>query len=130
MGRFRYIFSHGKCELAFSDSSGRDAELIFPRGVSGEVRIGTHTVPLVSGRGSLRITTLADGIYVPVLIRGEEETALPPLKKEGNRVTNPGYTPDELCEKFDELRRTRSALRELTEKCKQLEEYILGKGIF
>ena len=130
MGKFRYIFSHGKCELASSDSSGRDAEIIFPRGVSGDVRVGTRTFPIVSGRARLKMSSLADGIYTPVLLRGEEETALSPLKKEGNRVTNPGYTPDELCEKFDELRRTRSTLRELTEKCNQLEEYILGKGIF
>ena len=130
MGRFKYVFSQGGCELASSDSSGRGAVLVFPKGTTGEVGIGSLSFPVISGRATFSISSLADGIYTPRLRRGESELLLPPIKKEGNRVLNPGYTADELCEKFDELRRTRSSLREISEKCKQLEEYILGKGIF
>ena len=130
MSRFRYVFSHGSYELASSDSSGRGAVLVFPKDTYGEVRIDSHSFPIISGRATLSLSNLADGIYTPRLRCRESEFELPPIKKEGNRVYNPGYTADELCEKFDELRRTRSSLRELSEKCKQLEEYILGKGIF
>lgn len=129
MGKFRYLLSHGEYALVRSDSSGRDAELIFPDGTAGEVRVGSRVAPIVSGRANLRLSSLADGEYTPRLLRDGRELELPPIRKEGNRVVNPGYTADELCEKFDELRRTRSALRELGEKYKQLEEYILGKGL-
>lgn len=129
MGKFRYLMSHGEYALARSDSSGRDAEMIFPSGTAGEIRIGSQVAPIVSGRASLKLSSIADGEYTPKLLQGDREIELPPIRKEGNRVMNPGYTPDELCEKFDELRRTRSALRELGEKYKQLEEYILGKGL-
>ena len=130
MSKFKYIFSHGGCELVFSDSSGRGAEIIFPKGTSGEVIVGSKRFPVVSGCATLNLGSLEDGIYTPRLLYNGREIELYPIKKEGNRITHPGYTADELCTRIDELRRTRSALRELSEKHKQLEEYILGKGLF
>lgn len=130
MSKFRYVFSKGGCELVSYSSEGHGLELIFPRGSSGEVHIASHCYPVVSGCARPNLTGYADGVYSPSLVCGEREYPLTPIKKDGNRITHPGYTTEELCNKFDEIRRNRSALRELSEKYKQLEEYVLGKGIF
>ena len=130
MSKFRFIFYRGSLELATYDEGSSGAELIFPQGTCGEVRVGGFTVPLISGRAVLRLGSLADGRYTPVLNYNGESYPLADIKKEGRRIVFAGYTSGDLCEKFDELRRLRSALRELAEKYKLLEEYILGKGIF
>ena len=130
MSKFKFIFSRGECELASYDSSGAGAEIIFPKGTSGEVKVGNQSFPLVSGRALLHLAGIKDGLYQPTLCYGEREYKLATVKKDGNRVLHPGYTTDELCAKFDEQRRIRSALRELSERYNKLEEYVLGKGIF
>lgn len=130
MSRLKLIFDHGSCVLASYSDVGVAAELVFPRGTYGEVAVGETIYPLASGKATVRLSGFADGIYRPTLRYGEHEYALPELQKVGNRVTFPGYTTEELCKKFDELRRARAALRELGEKYKQLEEYVLGKGLF
>ena len=130
MSRLRFIFSRGVCELASYDASGGGAEMIFPKGTYGEVAVGEATYPLSSGRALVKLAGFADGIYRPVLKYGDREYSLPEIKKEGNRISFVGYTTEQLCERFDELRRARTTLRELTEKYKQLEEYVFGKGLF
>ena len=130
MSKFKFIFSRGECELASYDSSGAGAEIVFPKGTSGEVKVGAKSFPVASGRAQLHLAGIEDGIYRPTLLYGGREYELSAIKKEGNRVLHPGYTTEELCAKFDEQRRTRSALRELSERYNKLEEYVLGKGIF
>ena len=130
MSKFRFIFSRGSCELASYEASSGAAEMLFPRGTYGEVAVGEASYPLSSGKAQVKLAGFADGIYRPTLKYGDKEYSLPKLKKEGNVISFVGYSTEELCERFDELRRTRTALRELTEKYKQLEEYVFGKGLF
>ena len=130
MSRLRFIFSRGACELASYEASDGAAEMLFPKGTYGEVTVGEAAYPLSSGRAQVRLSGFADGIYAPTLKYGDREYSLPRLKKEGNKIGFVGYTAEELCEKFDELRRTRASVRDLTEKYKQLEEYVLGKELF
>ena len=130
MSKLRLTFSNGSCELVSYDPSGTAAELIFPKGTYGEIRVGEVIYPLSSGRAIVRLSGFADGRYRPTLKYGDKEYSLPELTREGNKITFSGYTTKDICEKFDELRRTRSALRELSEKYKLLEEYVFGKGLF
>lgn len=130
MSKFRFVFSRGECELASYEGSSGAAEMLFPRGTYGEIAVGEATYPLSSGRAQVKLSGFADGIYRPTLKYGDKEYALPELKKEGNKISFVGYTAEQLCERFDELRRARIALRELGEKYKQLEEYVFGKGLF
>ena len=130
MSKFRFVFCRGSCELASYEASGGAAEMLFPKGTYGEVAVGEATYPLVSSRAQMRLAGFADGVYRPKLRYGEREYALPEVKKEGNKISFVGYSTEELCERFDELRRARIALRELGEKYKQLEDYVFGKGLF
>ena len=130
MSRMRFIFSRGRCELASYDSSGASAEMLFPRSTCGEVRVGEVSYPITSGRAQLRLSGFADGRYRPTLHCGGNEYPLPELEKRGNVVSFAGYTTEELCARFDELRRARTAIGELSEKYKLLEEYVFGKGLF
>ena len=130
MSKFRFIFSRGACELASYEESGGAAEMLFPRGTYGEVAVGEAVYPLVSGKAQVKLAGFADGIYRPTLRYGDREYTLPEVKKEGNIISFVGYSTEEMCERFGELRRARTALRELGEKYKQLEDYVFGKGIF
>ena len=130
MSKFKYIFYRGSLELASYEEGGTEAEVVFPKGTFGEVSISGVSVPVVSGCALLKTGSLPDGKYTPVLNYNDQKYPLTSIKKEGRRILHAGYSDGELCEKFDEIRRLRSALRELTEKQKLLEEYILGKGIF
>lgn len=130
MSKFRFIFTRGACELAAYEASNGAAKMVFPKGTYGEVAVGEACYPLVSGKAQVKLSGFADGIYRPTLKYGDREYSLPELKKEGNTIGFVGYTTEQMCERFDELRRVRTALRELTEKYKQLEEYVFGKGLF
>ena len=130
MSKFRFIFTRGACELAAYEASSGAAEMLFPNGTYGEVAVGEASYPLASSKAQVKLAGFADGIYRPTLKYGDREYSLPALKKEGNNISFVGYTTEQMCERFDELRRVRTALRELTEKYKQLEEYVFGKGLF
>ena len=130
MSKLRFIFSRGSCELASYNASGTAAELTFPKGTFGEVGVGEATYPLSSGRCLITLRGFADGKYHPTLKYGDKEYSLPELEKKGNIIKFTGYTTEDLCERFDELRRARASLRELGEKYKLLEEYVFGKGLF
>ena len=130
MSKMRFIFSRGRCELAGYDSAGGAAEMVFPKFTCGEVIVGEVAYPISSGRANVRLCGFADGRYRPTLRCGDTEYPLPEIEKRGNVITFVGYTTEELCAEFDELRRARASLRELSEKYKLLEEYVFGKGLF
>lgn len=130
MSRMRFIFSHGECVLASYDQTGAVAEMIFPKGTYGEITVGEAVYPLTLCKAQVRLAGFADGRYRPTLRYGDREYPLPEIEKRGNVITFAGYTTEELCLRFDELRRARTALHELSEKYKLLEEYVFGKGLF
>lgn len=130
MSSFRYALSGGSWELIAYTEEGSGAAFAFPKETFGEISVGSHSYPLKQGRVSIGMNGFADGEYTPYLISGDKKSALPKIRKNGNKITFIGYSTPELCVKFDELRRLKRGFRELNEKYKALEDYVFGKGLF
>ena len=130
MSKFRFIMSRGELLLAEYREEGVGAEFVFPKETVGSLTVGSQSYPLSCGRVTFGMRGAPDGSYRPRLITGDGEYTLPEISKSGNLITFVGYSKEEMCAAFDELRRLKKSYRELAERYKIIEEYVFGKGIF
>lgn len=130
MSKFTFVRIGKGYELSRYSNNSRMAEFQFPKDTRGYISIGSHSFTLSFGKTEANLNGFKDGEYIPKLITEQEEFLLPKIRKCGNEISFAGYSDEELCSKFDELRKLRHTLRELCEKYKTLEEYVFGKGIF